>query len=800
MRKIKIVSVVMAAAMLMPVLTSCKSGKPGSNVVKADDPWFETTRFELAHDLGQYDSLGASYEICANNDNVFFLYCFSKDLWATSKTVIDTYDFDGNKVNRTYVSYPDDVTIAQIYTLHADPEGKTINAVVDLWSDTEYGPTFIDIDTETGEVSNIKRIINDETKMVIKEYGYMFFSNAGSYFLAFSRIPRSISGTDTPYQLLLFRGSEFVCELDVSTTNIREFYDGFSIDESANSLYVAGLEDADNVSAEFDLQTGALKSKTSFAEMGDNKINFSEYTATSDGDMCKIDSLGNVMKIDLSTMTPVTMVENSWYNPLFHQVATGDETFSDRYYNSKILSSNEDRTVIHEVEVLFYGIDDYSRSEYITVISRVDTNPNAGKEIIELALPPNSVISEYLAKAIYEFNRTDDEYLIRIWSKYNTGLTIGRTLAAVSEDDQKIYEMIQDLKGDEAPDLAISIQQNYAMRDDVFMDMTGFLDQEILDKQFTNIIEAGKIYGKLYFLPVTIEIEGMVTNVELIEDGSVGITFDEYDKMIEEYMYGYSPYDYPNSRSYNRNSFILSCIDTKSAIEGESVNFGTDQFRTAVEYASDKFTYEDENSTPEEYIMDYNRNRGECYYKKISYYLDFVHACCKSGGDYRIIGTPSVDASGPRFKALETISVAANTDMEEGCRKFINYLFSGVAFSNDACEFWDIVTNKEVMARNVDALTIRNNVAFEELEMKKQVGAIMQTGGAEKAYGDKLATDEMRESFLNSMATISTYYYEDHRIVEFVLEELAPYYAGDRSLDEAITILDDRVTRYIREM
>ena len=800
MRKIKIVSVVMAAAMLMSVLTSCKAGKIGRNVVKADDPWFNTTRFELADDLGQYDSIGASYELCASNSKVFYLYCYSTDLWASSKTVIDTYDFDGNKVNRTYVSYPDDVTIAQIYTLHADPEGKTINAVVDLWSDTEYGPTFIDIDTETGEVSNIKRIINDETKMVIKEYGYMFFSNAGSYFLAFSRIPLSISGTDTPYQLLLFRDSEFVCELDVSTTNIREFYDGFSIDESTNSFYIAGLEDNDNVSAEFDLQTGVLKSKTSFMDMDDNEVNFSEYTATSDGNMCKMDSLGNVMKIDLSTMTPVTMVENSWYNPLFHQVATGDETFSDHYYNSKILSCNEERTVIHEVDIRFYGTDDYSRREFITVISKADENPNVGKEIVELALPPNSSISAYLAKSIYEFNQTDDEYIIRIWSKYNTGLTIGRTLATVNEDDQKIYEMIQDIKSDEAPDLAISIQQNYAMRDDVFMDMTGFLDQEVLDKQFTNIIEAGKIDGKLYFLPVTLEIEGLVTNVELIKDGAVGITFDEYDRLMEDYMYGYSPYDYPGSKSYTRNSFILSCIDTKSAIEGETVNFGTEQFRTAIEYAKDKFMYEDESSIPPEYIYDYNRNRGECYYKKIGNYLDFVHACCKSSGNYRIIGTPSVDASGPRFKALETISVAANTDIEEGCRKFINYLFSGAAFSNDNCDFWEIVTNKEIMAKNIDALTLKSNEAFEALEAAKRSGAVMQTGGAEKLFGDKMATDEMRDSFLSSMATISTYYYEDHRIVEFVLEELAPYYAGDRTLDDAITILDDRVTRYVREM
>ncbi len=799
MGKIRFLSAVVAIAMLMPMLTSCKSGKIGKKVVKEDDPWYESTRFELSQDLEQYNYIGGAYELCSSTDKVFYLYCFSKDGWATTTTVIDTYDFDGNMVSRTYVSYPDEVTITNIEAVHADPEGKTISAVVEFYTDTSYGPAFIDIDTETGKTSNMKELINYKTKPIIKDYAFMMFSNAGAYDLVFSLIGRS-GGTKTPYQLLLFKDSEFVCELDCSATNVRDLYFGFSVDESANSLYVAGLEDNDNVSVEFDLSTGALKGEKSFMEMSDNEVNFSDYTATSDGDMCKMDSLGNIMKIDISSMTPKTMVDNDWYNPLFLPVTIGDDTFGDRFFDSEILSCNEERTVIHEMDISLYGMNDYSRREYITVISKTDKNPNAGKEIIELALPPNSVMSEYLAKSIYEFNQSDNEYLIRIWSKNDAGLTIGRTLVTVSEDDQKIFEMIQDLKGDDAPDIAISIQKNYAMRDDVFMDLTGFLDQEILDKQFSNIIEAGRIDGKLYFLPVTLEIEGLVTNVDIIKDGAVGITFDEYDKMKKDYLYGYSPYDYPDSTSFNRNSFILSCIDTKSAIEGESVNFGTEQFRATIEYAKDKFKYEDEASTPKEFIQDYNRNRGECYYKKMSYYLDFVHACYRSNENYRIIGTPSVDASGPRFKALETISVSAETDVEEGCKKFINYLFSGAAFDSEECDFWEIVTNKEIMSRNIDYLTIRNNDAYEALVLAKRSGAIMQTAGAEKAFGDKIATDEMRDSFLNSMSTISTYYYEDHKIVEFVLEEIAPYYAGDRTLDETITILDDRVTRYVREM
>ena len=139
-------------------------------------------------------------------------------------------------------------------------------------------------------------------------------------------------------------------------------------------------------------------------------------------------------------------------------------------------------------------------------------------------------------------------------------------------------------------------------------------------------------------------------------------------------MNGFSPYDYTDSKAYNKRAFILSCIDTKRAIEGDKIEFGTEQFRTAAEYAKANIKYNNVEETPDEYIGSWDRYRGKCYYTKIADYLDYVHSCYNAKDEYSIIGTPSVDASGPRFSALETISVSATTDVKEGCRKFINYL------------------------------------------------------------------------------------------------------------------------------
>jgi hypothetical protein len=57
----------------------------------------------------------------------------------------------------------------------------------------------------------------------------------------------------------------------------------------------------------------------------------------------------------------------------------------------------------------------------------------------------------------------------------------------------------------------------------------------------------------------------------------------------------------------------------------------------------------------------------------------------------------------------------------------------------------------------------------------------------------------MEDSFIQSLSAISRYYYDDPVITVFLVEEIAPYYAGDRTLDESVKILNERTDKYIKE-
>ena len=792
MNKFKSVAIVIALSMLLPMFTSCSQGANGKTVVKADDPWYESTKFKLERDLQEFDRL-LTTDVCISNDNIFSVYCPSSSYAVPCRTIIDTYDLEGKMVNRQEITIPDDFNVMTLHSASVDPEGKSIKAIIYMFNSKEYGDYFVDIDIASGQVTGINKLFDKEANKVRKsESGIYMISNVEEYTIV---VLHYSLGSSMNFQVLLYKDSEFVTELDTSTVEIMQMLDGFSINRETNSLYLSAFLQMDIVSLEFDLSTGKLKGQTSVEDADENTVNMVDYTSTDDGVLCKLDSLGNIMTIDPDTMTPKTLIDTNWYTPYFYPSNTNGQMAY-----SKILRCSEDRAVIMDTVSTQYGSDYTIQNDYIRVLYKAEKNPHAGKKVIELALPLSKGVSNYLANSIYQFNKTDDEYIIRVWDRYKTGFSV-RTGAYSKgdENEQQIYKMIQDLKGSDAPDLAISIQKNYAMYDNIFMDLTDFLDTEVAEKQFTNVFDACKIGGKQYFLPICLEIDGFVINEKLVKDGAVGITFEDYDKLVKEEMDGYSPYDYPESDYCNKRHFIFSCIDTKSAIEGETVDFGTEQFRAAVEYAKNNFEYDTWQDIPSEYLYDWNRYRGECYYAEMDDFLDYVYACHLHKEHYKIIGTPSVDASGPRFRALETISVSASTDVKDGAKKFLNYLFSGSAFASDECAFRQIVTNKDIVSKNLETLSTINNKGYEIYRNSVRSGAIIPAPNYDKVYGDKEATEDMRNIFIDNLSTISTYIYDDSEIIKFVEEEVAPYFKGDYTIDDTIKYLNDRAGKYVKE-
>ncbi len=791
----RIAAAIMAVCLLVPSLPACSKGNK-ITVVKEEDPWFESTRFKLKTEQLSTEMLDSSV-VGSSKDKVFHLYSLTNlaDYENYRRTLLSTYDDKGNLVSTVNVKDPENYAIKSAYSIKPADDGKTAEAVMSVFAQGGFSTAVVNLDLTTGETTEPRFLTNKPGEPLEihgdgqNTYGVSDIQIAGEYYIPVILVSERAGGMSV--HAFSFKGSEFKNELDFSGIPSVYTVESFSYDQKNNSLFAVGYTAIDGVVIiEFDPDTGKRKSYKKYDAGNKDQVNVTEFKTASSGELYKIDTLGNITTFNMQSAIEEPVIDSDWYAPYFSDMTA---------LNVQLVKCSSDMAVIYsrkdkEYSMFFTGFD-----ETVTILKRSEKNPHAGKKIIELAAPTGKGMKEYLSNAVYEFNRTDDEYIIRIWNKYKTGIKAGRSIAQLNAEDELEYTMIQELKGSDAPDIAIGVQKNGAMRDDIFEDLSGYLEASVLEKQYKNIIDASKINGKQYFLPVTIEIEGLVTDTSLVKNGASGITFEEYDKMIKTSLNGFSPYDYPLSTYNNKISFVLSCIDIKSAIDGDKIDFTSEQFKAVASYSNEHFAVEKQPVTGD-YVFDEEakKERTGCRYDRLDSFIKFVHACKSDKESYTIIGTPSADASGPRFRAIETVSVTASSDRKDGCKKFINFLFGGAGYGDSGAEFQDIVTNKDVMAKNISVITEINNI-----EQDRAKDLFKNMAGSEtyqKIYGYKYASEDMGKKFLESLAAIGTYYYDDPKITAFLVEEIAPYYAGDRSIDDVIKFMNDRTRKYIKEM
>ncbi|MCR5617517.1 MAG: hypothetical protein K6F83_04440 [Clostridiales bacterium] len=774
MRRARFVSAFLAVLIFVSLFSACKKKDIilDNRVVREEDPWYESSRFKISCELQDSEFLsGCSIE--CSNDKIFAIFSiYNPEFYICRRTNMQVFDDSGNKLNELIVKAPDNAVIDNIYAFYPDKKGKKATAVISTHSEgVGFRQFFADLDLESGNLSDLKEILDTNGNQLTTNYSIDKVFSAGEYFF-FS----VWEGDD--YSMFIFKDTKCLCKVDHSALSEIRKIDQCSYDEKNKEIIISlKLINGSECTCSIEPKSGRITNVEEYDYTNTEEEYIADYSFTKEGDLIRIDSLGNIYRYDPKKQSSELAISNNWYSPYF----------SDFSYETRVLSCTEDKAVIysnHYSGEIFSTLLDNT----VTVLKKADKNPHAGKSVLEISAPLDSYFSEYLSASIFNFNRTDDEYLIRIWSKYNTGLKVGRTYDSYNADADEVYAMILELQSSDAPDLVTDIQKYAALKDIYLEDLSDYLDPSVRDKIYMNVVDSCKIDDKQYFLPINIEIEGLLVDDSQITGGSPGMTFDEYDKFVSGSLYGFSPYDYPDSVYYNKNAFVLSCIDIMSAIGNDNIDFDTEQFREALRYAKDNYPDMDPLTADQA-----ERNFPEARYVKINNYFRFIANWGYSGGSYSLIGTPSVDRTGPRFSVLECISVAAESDMKDGCRKFINYLFEGSFISLEDPWLESIVINKNVLTMETQKINKVNNNDMYFIEDLSFMGDL-------KLLGRKMADQNMADKFLKSIADLSIYCYNDPDLIMILQEETAPYFAGDRSADDVIKYLNDRIGKYIKEM
>ena len=431
-------------------------------------------------------------------------------------------------------------------------------------------------------------------------------------------------------------------------------------------------------------------------------------------------------------------------------------------------------------------------------ITKASTNPNAGKTVLEL-YATNGYVDQTISEAIVRFNETNKEYFIEVTGRY-TADGVYYYMPDDSQDDVS-NEMLQDnmsLNDKLAMDIMNGIGPDILIfTDDMgrlnnsnnLADLSMYLGELDQDKYFTNVINAAKTDGKLYQLPVTFGIEGIHTDSGNAGASGLGFTTKEY----EEFLYGpLNGYDLDQAGQAYYFANLFNAMSDKFISNGK-VDFSGPEFAELAEFVKNNVREKaptmdsDEMSNEKRFQNDSTARLVE--YASIVMYLSGVN---DMKGSRAILGIPSSDGRGPMLTTILSVAVSAQAVNVEACAEFAKLLLSDEIQTKYAVSD-HFTVNREVYKKNESLILDYCNGA----RGNQEFGIDRRTFEPVKNRM-KFTEDDM--SYLENIILNCSHFNSSDASVNIILiEEMPPYFLGQKDLNSVIKIAQDRAQKVLDE-
>lgn len=422
--------------------------------------------------------------------------------------------------------------------------------------------------------------------------------------------------------------------------------------------------------------------------------------------------------------------------------------------------------------------------------ARAKTNPHAGKTIITT----DGFYREVIYTAIWTFNRTDKDYYIRIVPNSYTD----SERSANTSDKPEIYtrgevgnRMMVDLMAGECPDVVFYVSSYGQLNNgNCMMDLKPYLESSKMNNQvFDNIVKACENDGCLYAMPLSFVLDGIVVDRTKCGFDGAGMTFDQFGQFTDSYCNGL------NVVSNSRTGFIGECLNYQYDVveQNGTVNFDCPGFRTMAEYTRDHVNDVEIN----DYWNSFTRSSICSDHTCIEGYLGWFDEIKNAPFDYSdadLIGFPSADGRGPAANIRCFVSVTQGSKCPIGAWRFIETLLSDDV-QKSLCSQTGTFQNEFPI----------NKKAFDEIGtacvdiFNKQIDRDYNWMSA-SADKSGMHVDKADLGALKTVTEAVNYIFKSDADIDIIVyEEIQPYLAGDKSLDDVIKIMNDRARTVMNE-
>lgn len=294
---------------------------------------------------------------------------------------------------------------------------------------------------------------------------------------------------------------------------------------------------------------------------------------------------------------------------------------------------------------------------------------------------------------------------------------------------------------------------------------------------FENILFAEKDGDKLYSITSTASIDGFIGSTEIFGDKEK-LSFDDIVTARAKFP------DIPFISNYNYDVIFFNSLlsgDYRVFLGGKEgeYNFDTDEFRKLCEISA---TFQ---RMPEDvvYFQDgYDGfSDGSVVIGKENYYSTDAYLRARSAGkNIRSYGGPSLDGNGYILNNSEGFSLSSLSNHKEEAWELIKCLLKAIPdYSNG------FRASKEAFKADVEQMRARaKNGMTIYMNDRKYV----------------LYMEEGDEAFLEEMVKNATVRKKmDDMVWNIIYEEIQPYFAKQKSLDDVIKVMQSRVNLYVEE-
>lgn len=472
-----------------------------------------------------------------------------------------------------------------------------------------------------------------------------------------------------------------------------------------------------------------------------------------------------------------------------------------------------DLVIVNEDTFICYCYD-YQNSEETTrellLLERVPEEEIQEKYVIKVAYMPDGRGNlEYLA---VKFNRASDEYRVELinYSKY-------RTDDGNTGNDQLESEILAGT----APDIieleSFKSSDNWIAQG-AFTDLSKLIEKdESFDrsKYFESVLDAyTDSKGRMYQFVTEFYLGTILVNPEFVKFDSWNA--EDFIKFASELPEGTYLTEYINRQTMLY--FSLACsLDSFIDYENATCSFDSDSFKKLLEVAKSipgDFNYY--SMLSDEEMAVYNEDRYKPYREgkmmltdETIYGLDsYVEATVRYGkdADTKIIGYPTNTGNGAIIQPNKSYAINDKSLLKDGAWEFTKTIPSlsserssyGISlcidtfekncendlgtwnyiYSNGGMGFGGDYTYEEAWERVQESLK-RNN--------RPDNGVLVQTS--------KEHIEAVKELINGAQALPNL----EDKVFKIINEEAELYYSDDKSLDETVKIIQDRISTYISE-